>query len=287
MREAGFSSTQVKTNVEQSVCSNLDQLCSANNQTLVADHPIISNNKCTSASSSSSKEYDSTTNNNNKDVIVQIRARRDDHEEGGTGRVIISNYDDEDVMSVIDNLMRKKRLVIIGERVDSVQGVVRVVMEKVEKGQVVVELLMMRQVMKFISLPLSTFSNLSRSEVDRKLEELRSMKRCVDDDDDRVIVLYLGDLKWITEYHQNSTSSSGGGGNTKNKLYCPVEHMIVEVGRLAHSERFWLLGIASFETYFKCRSGSPSSLESVWGLHPLTLPARSNLGLSLITSTDR
>lgn len=45
--------------------------------------------------------------------------------------------------------------------------------------------------------------------------------------------------------------------------------------------RLWLVGMATFQTYMRCKSGHPS-LETVWGIHPLTIPSGS-LRLSLVT----
>ncbi|KAI7990656.1 Protein SMAX1-LIKE 3 [Camellia lanceoleosa] len=64
--------------------------------------------------------------------------------------------------------------------------------------------------------------------------------------------------------------------------------MVMELGRLVcgvgESGRFWLMGFATFQTYMRCRTGCPS-LETVWGLHALTIPDGS-LSLSLIPDSD-
>ncbi|CBI30379.3 unnamed protein product, partial [Vitis vinifera] len=182
----------------------------------------------------------------------------------------------EDVMSVIENLMNKRRknTVIVGECLATIEGVVRGVMDKVDKGDVPEAL---RDV-KLISLPLFSFGHHSREEVEQKLGELKSLvKSCVG----RGVILYLEDLKWTTDYR---ASSSEQGRN----YYCPVEHMIMELGKLVcgfgENGRFWLMGIATFQTYSRCRTGHPS-LETIWSLHPLTIPA-SSLALSLMPDSD-
>ncbi|KAK1404671.1 Clp R domain-containing protein [Heracleum sosnowskyi] len=247
MREAGFSSTLVKTNVEQTVSL---ELCSQNQE----------------ASDKSSNE------NNNLLVLSQESAGA----KVGKERGCQDQVRDEDVTCVIESLLNKRRksLVIVGENVMNVESVVRTVKDKVDKGDVPEAL---REV-KFISLPLFSFENLSRGKVEQKLEDLRSMKSFVD----KGLVLYLGDLKWITEYRE-----SYFGGQGRN-YYCPVEHMIIELGRLAYgigeSGKFWFMGIASFQTYMKCKTGYPS-LESVWRLHLLTVPSGA-LALSLLPDSD-
>lgn len=240
MREAGFSSTQVKSNVEQAVSL---ELCNSQTPSL----------------NSKSKE------SNNQLVGKPVAAS--DHP-------VIRN---EDVASVIDNLMnkRKRSTVIVGECLGSLDDTVRGVMDRIEKGDVPEAL---REV-KFIALTLSSFGHLSRVDVEQKLGELKSVVKgyCMS----KGVVLYLGDLKWATDHYR-----ADQGGRPRG-YYCPVEYMIMELGKLVCGigEKFWLMGIATFQTYMRCKSSAHPSLETVWGLHPLTIPAGS-LRLSLITDSD-
>ncbi|XP_059296202.1 protein SMAX1-LIKE 3-like [Lycium ferocissimum] len=229
MREAGFDSTQVKTNVEQVVSL---ELCSQNNP------------------SPKPKE-------NSKISPFPIK--------------------DEDVMSVVESLINKRRrnIVMVSECVDNLEGVIKGVMNKVENRDVPDDL----KEIKFISLPLSTFGNIQREEVDQRIGELTCLIKSLVA---KGVVLYLGDLKWIADYRANN------GERRIISYYCSVEHMIMEIGRLVCSfgeiEKFWLVGIATFQTYMRCKSGN-NSLESVWGLHPVTVPGGS-LGLSLNPDSD-
>lgn len=252
MREAGFSSTLVKTKLEENVSL---ELCSRS--------PVSS----TTNKSSSSKE-------NNSLLVMSSQSSPILGQEKVCKQIRVNDQArNEDVMGVIEKLMNKKTksLVIVGEEVSTVEGVVKGVMEKVNQGDVPDAF----KEVKFISLPIFSFEKNSRGEVEQKLGDL---SRCMKTFVDKGVVLYLGDLKWITDYR---ASNSGG----TNNFYCSVEHMIVELGRLAYGlgegGRFWLMGIGSFQTYMKCKPGHPS-LEGVWGLRPLTVPA-AGLGLSLIT----
>ncbi|XVE96316.1 hypothetical protein REPUB_Repub02eG0210900 [Reevesia pubescens] len=255
MREAGFSSTQVKSNVEQAVSL---EICSQN------------------APSGNCKSKESSNNGNlvlsQSPTVSQVPSNKVGKPRGSDPIIRI-----EDVMFVIENLMNKKRksFVVVGECISSIEGLVKAVIDKVEKGDVPESL---RDV-KFVNLSFSSFGHLNRVEVEQKLEELKSHVR---NSLGTGIVLNLGDLKWAIEY-RTSSSEQGRG------YYCPVEHMIMELGKLlvcniGEGGRFRLLGIATFQTYMRCKSGH-LSLETVWGLHPLTIPAGS-LRLSLITDSD-
>ncbi|XP_047957081.1 protein SMAX1-LIKE 3 [Salvia hispanica] len=224
MREAGFSSTQVKINVEKAISLHL------------------------STSSSPSPTP--------KQTLSSSPARN------------------EDLDVIIDTLLFKKEkrsLALVGENTSSLEATVKALMERVERGEVAESL----KEVKFISIPpLYTFSNLHRDQVELKIRELT---RLVQSLVGRGVVLYLGDLKWISDYVEREGS-----------YYCSVEHMIMEIGRLVWSvgemERFWLMGIATFQTYIKCRNGY-HSLQTVWGLHPLTIPVNS-LAFTLVSHSD-
>ncbi|KAF5473926.1 hypothetical protein F2P56_005873 [Juglans regia] len=250
MREAGFSSTQVKSNVEQAVSLEI----------------------CSQTPSLSSK----SKNSNQLDL-------RQSQPIGQSGTkvdkpVASDPIRNDDVRSVIDNMMNKRRrsTVIVGECLANLENTVRGVMDKVDKGDVPEVL---REV-KFIPVTLSSFGDLSRLDVEQKLGELKNLvKSCLS----KGVVLFVGDLNWATDYR--ATSREQGRG-----YYCPVEHMIMELGKLVcgnigETGRFWLMGIATFQTYMRCKSSGHPSLETVWDLHPLTIPAGS-LRLSLITDSD-
>ncbi|KFK34496.1 hypothetical protein AALP_AA5G153100 [Arabis alpina] len=189
----------------------------------------------------------------------------------------------EDVMNVIDSLVDKKRrnFVIVGECLATVDRVVRTVMEKVDKKDVPEAL----KDVKFITLSFSSFGQPSRAEVEHKLEELETLVRsCVG----KGVILNLGDLNWFVE---SRTRGSSVYNNNNNNNYCVVEHMIMEIGKLARGlvmgdhGRFWLMGLATSQTYVRCKSGLPS-LESLWCLTTLTIPTTSSLRLSLLSESE-
>ncbi|XP_059668660.1 protein SMAX1-LIKE 3 [Cornus florida] len=275
MREAGFSSTQVKSNVEQAVSLELCSQTGNNNKSKDVNSLLV----LTTSHDSPPPDPALSHQIGSEKEVGNNRARA-----GSDHQVVVNNNirnNNEDVMRVIENMVNKRRtsIVIVGESHVSIEGVVKGVMDKVEKGDVPEAL---RQV-KFVSLPPS-YMHLSREKVEQKLGELKCL---IKSPMSKGVVLYLGDLKWATDYYYRATTNYDQG----RSYYCPVEHMIMELGRLVcgvvgegGSCRLWLMGLATFQTYMRCRTGHPS-LETIWGLHPLTIPA-GGLGLSLIPDSD-
>ncbi|CAK8571332.1 unnamed protein product [Lathyrus sativus] len=235
MREAGFNSTQVKTNVEQAVSlENTSSIKENNNQTL------------------SSQSQEKVANK----ALVSDSTRV------------------EDINSVVDNLKmnQRKSVVVVGECVTNLEGVVKGVMEKFDKGEVDESL----KGVKFISLSLCDFGNVSRVEVEEKVEELKGLAK--KNFHGKGYVLYLGDLRYLFDYKKQQ----GIRG-----YYSSIDHMIMEIGKLVNgvgeNGKFWLMCIATFQAYMRCKNGQPS-LETIWNLHPITIPA-GTLKFSLITNS--
>ncbi|OMO62731.1 hypothetical protein CCACVL1_22664 [Corchorus capsularis] len=241
MREAGFSSTQVKNKVEQTVSL---EIC------------------CTTTSQTTSKE------NSKPQALVPnvVSHSLSFHNQVGFGFQL-----PQDIDNVLNTVLNKrKNTVIIGESLGRAESVVRGVMDKFEKGQVSGDL----RYVQFISLPLFSLRNLPKEEVEQKLVELKCL---VKNYMGRGVILYLGDLKWISEFW------SSYGRNTTT--YCPVEHIIMELKRLVCGVRengkiLFLMGIATFQSYIKCKTGHPC-LETLWELYPLTISVDHSLSLSL------
>ncbi|GAU16957.1 hypothetical protein TSUD_37150, partial [Trifolium subterraneum] len=188
----------------------------------------------------------------------------------------IDSLNNDDVTSVLNELVKRRRnTVIVGESVSNAEGVAKGVMERFEIGNVPNEL----RYVQIVSLPLICFRNISKEEVEKKIMEVRSLVKSYMG---RGVILYLGDLKWLFEFWSSYCEQ-------KINYYCSVEHMVMEVKKLVSgsgesSSRLWLMGIANFKTYMKCKISYPS-LETIWELHPFTIPVGS-LSLSLTFDSD-
>ncbi|XP_073306789.1 protein SMAX1-LIKE 3-like [Primulina huaijiensis] len=238
MREAGFSSTQVKINVEQSVSL---EICRSKS-------PVLS---CPSKEITKSLVLGNSLSLGRTENLVK----------------------NDDVMSVFEALMNKKRrnTVIVSECSSTAERIVRKVIDKFDRRDV-------PSVMKsvqFISVPLFTLQNISKQEFEVKLGELRSIVKAYANSG---AVLYLGNLDWVSEFWCKHREQR------KGFYSCPVEYMMMELSRLINgvgeNRRIWLMGVANFKTYAKCKSGHPS-LETLWSLYPLTIQDNSSLALSL------
>ncbi|KAE9621171.1 hypothetical protein Lal_00019835 [Lupinus albus] len=252
MREAGFSSTLVKTKVEQAV--SLD-VCSQQ------PPPRNHNDHCTK-----SQVLD--------DSNINLSSSLSFGQFGGSSIETIDHVNNDVTNALSEFVMRKRNIVILGENNANAERVVKGVMERFEKGNVPREL----RYVQLVSLPLISFRNLSKEEVEKKLVELR---RLVKSYVGRGFILYLGDLKWLFEFWSFYCEQ-------RTHYYCSVEHMVMELKKLVSGNgdngKVWLMGIATFRTYMKCKICHPS-LETIWELHPFTIHV-GNLSLSLKLYSD-
>ncbi|KAE8686610.1 Detected protein of unknown function [Hibiscus syriacus] len=163
MREAGFSSTQVKVKVEQTVSMEI------------------------------SSQTPSPKENNPNPQPLGANPNAQTHFEFGFSS-----------SKLLDR-----------ESVAVAESVVRGVMDKLEKMQVSGDL----RYLQLISFPLFSIKNLGKDEVEQKLLELNCLvKRYMG----KGVVLYVGDLKWISEFWSNY-------GDQGRNHYCPVEHIVMEL----------------------------------------------------------
>ncbi|KAF9676528.1 hypothetical protein SADUNF_Sadunf08G0011300 [Salix dunnii] len=251
MREAGFSSTQVKNKVEQAVSL---EICPQSSVTVSSQSKEFTKPQVLTASEPQSLPLSQFGIIHGK-PLDQVR--------------------NDDVMIVLNALVRKKRnIVITGECLATAESVVRGVMDKVERGEASGDLRSAR----FISLPLFSLRSLSKEKLEQKLVELRCTVKSYTSNG---VVLYLGDLKWISDFWSSY-------GEHRRSYYSTVDHIILELKNLvqvfSETGRLWLMGIATFQTYMKCKAGHPS-LETMWELYPVTIPIGS-LSLSLKLDCD-
>ncbi|XP_060215427.1 protein SMAX1-LIKE 3-like [Lycium barbarum] len=280
MREAGFSSIQLKTNVEHAISSENSTkpmvIASGNNLKLSlcksGDDPsvrrVMREADFSSIQLKTNVEHAISSENSRKPMVIKSG---DNLNLSLCKSVDDQIKNDDDVMSVIEAMMNKKmrNTVIIGECLANAERAVRGVIDKFDKGEVSLH---MKHV-QFISVPLFTLRNVSKEEFAAKIRELRILLRSYIN---KGVVIYLGDLEWISEFWTEH--------NEQKNNYMIMELSRLLCGEMRGNGRLWLMGIASFETYAKCKTGCPS-LQTLWDLHPLTIPVV-NLDLSLNLESD-
>ncbi|XP_017422802.1 protein SMAX1-LIKE 4 isoform X2 [Vigna angularis] len=184
----------------------------------------------------------------------------------------------EDIKVVLDVLLRKKKrnTVIVGDSVALTEGLVGELMGKLERGDVPDEL-KSTHFIKFQLAPVS-LRFMKREEVEMSLSAL---KRKVDSvASGGGAIFYVGDLKWTVEA---TTSSEKDEGEVCG--YNPVCHLLAEIGKLFcdSNTKVWLVATASYQTYMRCQMRQPP-LETQWSLQAVPVPS-GGLGLSLHASS--
>ncbi|RWR91491.1 protein SMAX1-LIKE 4 [Cinnamomum micranthum f. kanehirae] len=264
MREAGFSSTCVKNNLEDTASSVF---------------------QCYSSCSSSPSEFQTSfwpthfLNSSAEQNPVVFPAQKR-HFISSAHFIDSGAEKKEDLRLILEVMLRKKRrnTVVVGDGFSSTEGLVLELMGKVERGEVPDELRSV-QFVKFQLCPVS-LKFMKREDVEMKIAELR--RKVGSHALEGGAVIYAGDLKWAVE----EAHVRGGEGGV---YYSPVEHVIAEVGRLlsdfssCSNSKVWLMGVANYQTYMKCQMKTPP-LEMQWALQAVAVPS-GGLALSLHASS--
>ncbi|WOL13842.1 hypothetical protein Cni_G22622 [Canna indica] len=250
MREAGFSSTCVKSNLEEESSSFLGQ-----------SSPFLLD---------SHRDFVSHGSSIWQSPLLKLSSPR-------SAPFPAQSSQEEDLNAVLDVMLRKQgrnNAVVVGDSVSVNEGIVDELMAKVERGEVAAGEL---KAAHFIKLHLSYIHLrlMSRSDVDIKLSDLRrKINSLASDRADRGVIIYAGDLRWAVDQETRD-----------GRRFNPVEHMVAELGRLLSelgstvSNKVWLMATASYQTYVRCQMRQPS-LETQWALQAVVVPS-GGLALSL------
>ncbi|KAK3011429.1 hypothetical protein RJ639_012307 [Escallonia herrerae] len=267
MKEAGFSSTAVKNNLEEDSCFG-----SYTNNT--SGGGGVFSTPCSPSRIESSLSHTHFLNSSFEQNPILFSPN--------FKKVSTKNSSDsvkeEDIKLVLEVLLRKKRrnnTVIVGDSVSLTENLVSEIMSKVKNGDV--PELKSAHVIKFqfSSVPLRF---MRREEVDMNLSDL---KRKVDSSlsTGGGVIIYTGDLKWCVEERERGVPNTG---------YSPVDHLVSEIGSLvfgygsSSNTRVWLMATADYQTYMRCQMKQPP-LEIQWALQAVSVPS-GGLGLSLTAS---
>ncbi|CAL9087440.1 unnamed protein product [Musa acuminata var. zebrina] len=256
MREAGFSSTCVKNNLEEE-----SSLLGQSTPFLLEPHKDIIGH--------GSSFW--------KSPLYKLSSQQ-------SPPVPAQSSQKEDFSAVMEVMLRKQgrrtNTVVVGDSVAMTEGVVTELMAKVERGDVPDELKsadIIKLHLSYVHLRL-----MRKSDVDLEVSDLRKkISSMTSDEVGRNVIIYAGNLRWAVD----EETKDGCG-------FRPVEHMVAELGRLlcefrssiSHvggtvNNKVWLLATASYSTYLRCQMRQPS-LEKQWALQAVVVPS-GGLALSL------
>ncbi|KAL2338690.1 hypothetical protein Fmac_013136 [Flemingia macrophylla] len=281
MREAGFSSTAVKSNIEEYSSPHSVFQC-YNSSGGVFSSPC---------SPSASENHRETSNNPSN--FRQTHHFLTSYASEFNPSLLFSapknhitcaaSSSKDDVRLVLDILLRKKKknTVIVGDSVSLTEGLVGELMGRLERSEVPDEL-KSTHFIKFQISPVS-LSCMKRDEVEMKLLEL---KRKVDSiaSGGGGGIFYIGDLKWTVE-EASFSEKEEGSSNGEASAYNPVDHLVSEIGNLfcdygsSNNAKVRLMATASYQTYMRCQMRQPP-LEKQWALQAVPIPS-GGLGLTL------
>lgn len=178
------------------------------------------------------------------------------------------------------NRKRANTVVLVGDSVSYTEGLVSALMGRVEKRDVPEEL----RSVHFIKLHLSFvhLQFMSRDDVEVRISDLKRRVSSLTTER-RDVIVYLGDMKWIVreDDEENDDCDEQGGGYRAVKHVIDELGRFQSDWRSfrACSHRVWFMATSTYQTFMRCQIRQPS-LELQWGLQAVTVPS-GGLSLSL------
>ncbi|KAJ1433436.1 Clp, N-terminal domain superfamily [Sesbania bispinosa] len=288
MREAGFSSTLVKNNLEDSSASSVFQCYNTTSGGVFSSpcSPSTSENHRETINPSNLRQSHNFLAAYTSEFNPALFSPPKKASASASASVFpITGAASDDIKVVLDILLRKKKknTVIVGDSVSLTEGLVGELMGRLERSEVPDEL-KSTHFIKFQFAPVS-LRYMKRDEVEMILLEL---KRKVDSiaSGSGGGIFYIGDLKWTVEPSFSEKEERSQDGEVSG--YNPVDHLVSEIGKLfcdcgTSNAKVWLMATASYQTYMRCQMRQPP-LEMQWALQAVPVPS-GGLGLSLHASS--
>lgn len=179
----------------------------------------------------------------------------------------------EESKQVLDVLLRRKMRnpVLLGDSAARVDGIMKNVIQLLERGNVPEQL----HGVKVISANLSFMTLMNASKEDLRLRFFELNKSVQDLILTGGVIVNVGNLQWLLQLRASASQLAG---------FCPVQQAAHEVKELYarhhESNRIWLIGSATNQVYRNCQALYPA-LESQWELQPVLVGAS---GLASLTA---
>ncbi|XP_022888232.1 protein SMAX1-LIKE 4-like [Olea europaea var. sylvestris] len=278
MREAGFSSTAVKNNLEDSSVSSVFQCYNTSGgiYSTPSSPPTETHRELTNPTSFLHSHFLSYSPEPNPLFFSPQKKPLSNYFSDAS----LSSLKD-DVKVVLDVFLRKKRrnAVIIGDSLSITEGLVSELMSKMERGDIPEEMKPAHFIkFQFSSVPVRLMKieevKMSITDLKRKVESVAPGGG---------VIIYAGDLKWTIDPGSVEREPKEESGSN------PVDYLVAEIGKLISwfnnsSTRVWLMTTANYQTYIKCQMKQPP-LDLQWDLQPVSVPS-GGLGLSLNAATS-
>ncbi|XP_021891477.1 protein SMAX1-LIKE 4 [Carica papaya] len=301
MREAGFSSTAVKNNIEDSSSASVFQCYTAsagvfsspstpetNRDNHLLHHHHHHHNININPSNTFWQTHFLTYSSDQNPFLFSSQ---------NTARLLPATHNftadspsvKEDIKLVLQVLLRKKKknTVIVADCVSITEAIIAELVGKLERGDVPDEL-KQTHFIKFEFAPVA-LKFMKKEDVEKKITELKRQVDSFTSSNGGGAILYTGDLKWtVSDETSTATTSTAGNynnnGGSRGHIYNPMDHLVVEIGRLISeynsvNSKVWFMATASYQTYTKCQMRQPP-LEIQWNLQAVSVPS-GGLGLSL------
>ncbi|XP_022730552.1 protein SMAX1-LIKE 4-like [Durio zibethinus] len=274
MREAGFSSTAVKNNIEDSSSSSVFQCYSTSGG--------VFSSPCSPSPSDTQREIVNPSTFWRQTHFLTYSSEQNPFFFSPQKKVPSNYITDsasvkEDIKLVFEVFLRKKRknTVIVGDCVSTTEGLVSELTARIERGDVPEEMKHVHFV-KFYFAPVS-LRFMKKEDVEKHLTDLKGRVDSIASGGEGAII-YTGDLRWTAEENVNGEIPG----------YSAADHLVTEIGRLLSDYNFstakvWLVATASYQTYLRCQMRQPP-LEAQWALQAVSVPS-GGLGLSLHASS--
>ncbi|XP_039030341.1 protein SMAX1-LIKE 4-like [Hibiscus syriacus] len=248
MREAGFSSTTVKNNIEDSSPSPLFHCYTTS--------PII-----------------------NPSTFWQTPFFFSPQKKLPSNHVTDSSSFKEDIKLVFEVFSSKRRRnsVIVG---DSTESLVSELTSSIERGHVPEEM-KRANFIKFYFPPMS-LRFMKKEDVENHVNDLKRRADSIACGGSEGAIIYTGDLKWTVEENLNGERETTDHYSAADHLVTEIGRLISDYN--LSDTKVWLLATASYQTYLRCQMRQPP-LEAQWALQAVSVPS-SGLSLSLHASSS-